>query len=444
MAGAAPSGEMRFGTFSLDLDRCALLRGATEVPLRPQAFDMLRYLAESPGRLITKEELIEAIWHNAAVGDDSIVRCVRDIREALGDTDHRLVETVRGRGYRFAAEVQQVPGTPRSFAAVGQARDPAAVRWRSLRISAMWSQPRARRQLLAASALLAVAAAGLGIMLARTTAAPAPHEQAAHYAILGRALIDREHTADAAKQALVLFDKALALDPHSMLALLGYARVMIADVTDGWAPREEHAARLRQAEVAIDRAIALDPKHARAYMLRGFLWRARDNPDRALASFQHALTLEPGYAWARAEAGRTKIELGRAEDAIDDLEAAIRLAPSEPRLPNWYYWIGMAAVHAGKSDFALGWLAKIPRDRPLYYRLATPWLALAHADSGRFDEARALMAEYLSRHPTYSLAGWRRAFPPHTLQAGEQRERIAALLSRLGVPDGETRAGSSH
>jgi hypothetical protein len=65
------------------------------------------------------------------------------------------------------------------------------------------------------------------------------------------------------------------------------------------------------------------------------------------------LALEPGYVWARAEAGRTKFEFGRAEDAISALEAAIRLAPSEARLPNWYYWVGTAAVHAGESEIAL-------------------------------------------------------------------------------------------
>jgi tetratricopeptide (TPR) repeat protein len=289
---------------------------------------------------------------------------------------------------------------------------------------------------------MGVVAIGAWAVWARTTPEVAPHQQAAHYAVLGRAVLDREHTARANKEALVLFDKALALDPNSTLALLGYARVMLVDVTDGWAPPEEHAARLSQAEVAIERTIKLDPKHARAYLQRGFLWRARADPGRALAAFQDALALDPHYAWAHAEAGRTKIELGRSDEAIKDMEIAIRLAPTEPRLFNWYYWLGMAAVHAGKSDVAIDWLLKVRREDPLYYRLAMPWLAIAYADVDREEEARALMAEYLVRNPSYGMAGWRKAFPNHTPSVAKQRHRMGQVLERLGVPDGRIHTGS--
>jgi tetratricopeptide (TPR) repeat protein len=297
------------------------------------------------------------------------------------------------------------------------------------------------RSAVAVGCVMAVAI-GIWALLTRTTAGTAPHEQAAHYAVLGRALMDREHTARANKEALVLFDKALALDPNSTLALLGYARVMLVDVTDGWAPPEEHAARLNQAEAAIERAIKLDPKHARSYLLRGFLWRARGDRDRALTAFQDALTLDSNYAWAWAETGRTKIDIGRADEAMQDIERAIRLAPSEPRLHNWYYWLGMAAVHAGQSDIAVHWLLKGREDDALYYRLAMPWLAIAYADLGREDDGRTLMAQYLAKHPTYALAGWSKAFPRLNPRVAAQRDRIAEVLRRLGVPDSNLRTGS--
>jgi tetratricopeptide (TPR) repeat protein len=213
-----------------------------------------------------------------------------------------------------------------------------------------------------------VAGTGGWALWNRPAAQRFPHSQAGHYAILGRALLDHEHSAKANKEALALFDKALALDPNSVPALLGYARVMVVHVTDGWAPRDEHPARLNQAEAAIERAIKLDPTHAGAHHLRGFLWRVRGDPDRSLAALQHTLTLDPGKSWTHAELGRTKIDVGRADEAINHIETAIRINPTEPRLFNWYYWAGMAAVHAGKSETALQWLLKWREPNQLYYR----------------------------------------------------------------------------
>ena len=57
----------------------------TPVPLRPQAFAVLRHLAENPGRLVTKDALMAAVWPDVAVTDDSLVQCIHEIRRALGD-----------------------------------------------------------------------------------------------------------------------------------------------------------------------------------------------------------------------------------------------------------------------------------------------------------------------------------------------------------------------
>lgn len=100
---------LRFENFSLDFARCALRRGVDEVPLRPKAFDLLRYLAENAGRLVTKDELMRTIWPGVVVTDDSLVQCIKDIRDALSDTEQRIVKTVPRRGYLFAAEVSAGP-----------------------------------------------------------------------------------------------------------------------------------------------------------------------------------------------------------------------------------------------------------------------------------------------------------------------------------------------
>ena len=71
------------------------------VDLRPQAFAVLRYLVEHSGRLVTKNELMQAIWPNIAVTDDSLVQCIHEIRCVFQDEKHTLLKTARKRGYRL-------------------------------------------------------------------------------------------------------------------------------------------------------------------------------------------------------------------------------------------------------------------------------------------------------------------------------------------------------
>ena len=95
-----------FSEFTLDLRRGCLLRNQEEIKLRPKSFDVLRYLVENNGRLISKDELIHAVWVDAAVTDDSLVQCLKDIRRALSDEEQQIIKTVHGRGYIFDTEVR--------------------------------------------------------------------------------------------------------------------------------------------------------------------------------------------------------------------------------------------------------------------------------------------------------------------------------------------------
>ena len=96
----------RFEGYILDLRRgalCADDRG--DIELRPKSFELLRYLVEHAGRLVPKNELLEAIWPNVVVTDESLTRCVSDVRSALSDSDQNIIKTVPRRGYLFAATV---------------------------------------------------------------------------------------------------------------------------------------------------------------------------------------------------------------------------------------------------------------------------------------------------------------------------------------------------
>src|SRR5215470_1862480 len=88
-----------FGKFILDLRRGCLRSDNREVELRPKSFEVLRYLVENAGRLVRKDEIIEAVWPNVTVTDESLTRCISDIRLALEDADQSVIKTMTRRGY---------------------------------------------------------------------------------------------------------------------------------------------------------------------------------------------------------------------------------------------------------------------------------------------------------------------------------------------------------
>lgn len=95
-----------FDEFMLDLDRGCLWRAGREIKLRYKSFEALKYLVERSGRLVSKEEMLQALWPEAFVTDDSLVQCLIEVRRALGDDAHRYVKTIPRRGYLFDAPVR--------------------------------------------------------------------------------------------------------------------------------------------------------------------------------------------------------------------------------------------------------------------------------------------------------------------------------------------------
>ena len=107
----------RFGEFILEPERASLLRSGQEIKLRPKVFDALVYLIEHRGRLVPKEELIQTLWPEAFVTDDSLVQCMVELRRALGDRSQEILKTVPRRGYMFAAPVTIQPSAAATSAA---------------------------------------------------------------------------------------------------------------------------------------------------------------------------------------------------------------------------------------------------------------------------------------------------------------------------------------
>lgn len=117
------SAEVRawhFDGFEFDLVRGELRgRDGVAVPLRPKAEMLLRRFLSQPRCLLSRDQLIDAVWPAAVVTDDSLVKCIGELRAALDDGGQRMIQTVPRRGYRFEAAVAPVSGTPLAASTTG-------------------------------------------------------------------------------------------------------------------------------------------------------------------------------------------------------------------------------------------------------------------------------------------------------------------------------------
>ena len=110
-----------FGPFAVDPANACLWRGTEAVALSPKAFDVLHYLVQHPNRVVTKDEILDAVWPETAVTDAVVRVAIGALRKALDDTaSPRFIGTVPRRGYRFlvpvtvadASESTAVPPAP--------------------------------------------------------------------------------------------------------------------------------------------------------------------------------------------------------------------------------------------------------------------------------------------------------------------------------------------
>ena len=112
--------SLAFGPFVLDARRASLTKAGQPVPLRPKALALLSYFAAHPGRVLSKAELLAAVWPGVVVTDDSLSQCVSEVRTALAD-DQQLIKTVPRRGYLFEPTPAVAGHTRRHFVWAGVA-----------------------------------------------------------------------------------------------------------------------------------------------------------------------------------------------------------------------------------------------------------------------------------------------------------------------------------
>jgi DNA-binding winged helix-turn-helix (wHTH) protein len=132
MSGTDTRTTFRFGSFTLDLSRSLLTGLGKDVTLRPKPQALLAYLAANQGRVISKDELLSAVWPDVFVTEDSLTQTIREVRKALGPGNEDLIRTISKRGYLLEAEPETTP----SFSPLPTV---AVLRFRSFGAEDVWA-----------------------------------------------------------------------------------------------------------------------------------------------------------------------------------------------------------------------------------------------------------------------------------------------------------------
>ncbi|MEA2969358.1 MAG: hypothetical protein QOE78_2619, partial [Alphaproteobacteria bacterium] len=123
--------QFLFDDHVLDVDRRELRRAGEPIAIEPQVFDLLVYLLRNRDRVVSKDDLIAAVWHGRIVSESTLTSRINAVRKAVGDSGgaQRLIRTVQRKGIRFIGEVGEAiePGTA-AVAAEAQPPRPPALR----------------------------------------------------------------------------------------------------------------------------------------------------------------------------------------------------------------------------------------------------------------------------------------------------------------------------
>ena len=477
--------EFRFEGFTFDAAR-GLLRGDDrEIDLRPKTCAILRYLVEHAGRLAGKDELIEAVWPDVVVTEDSLTRCVSELRLALCDTEQRIIKTVQRRGYVFAATVS------RSVSAVDPSfpdRPSIAV----LPFANLSGDPNQDYFVDGLSEDLITSLSKFADLFViarhsafkykgtRLDAKQIGHELGVRYLLVGSMRRDRDRVRISAQlvdigtgtqrwaqtydrnlteifaiqddvtQNIVItliahitkseLDRAVHKPPESLTAYDYYLRGEAAMKNPEWTNWGEVIATSR---ALYERAIAADSRYAPAlqglaftyvrayleptgYSMIGQEYQKQATIDRALSLAQRAIELDGNLPEAHATLAWILHWEYRRNDAIAEFERAFELNPNlaDPRFGNML-------CHNGNTHEAIEYLKRIMRLDPFHSPLYYCFLGNAYYQSGRYEDALNLLRTATSRMP-----GLRPALVDHAAAAGqlglhEEARQAAARVIRL-------------
>jgi tetratricopeptide (TPR) repeat protein len=234
--------------------------------------------------------------------------------------------------------------------------------------------------------------------------------------------------------AVGLFERALAIDPRLVRAMVGLAGTLVDRVI--FLHSDDPKSDIARAEDWAERAVVAEPGYSAAHLAKARVFEAKRQWPQAIAEADAAIADNPNNADAHALRGLWKMYLGRSEDGLAGLETAFRLSPRDPYVPYWQLFVCALHAYLAQSEQAIEWCEKARAGAPdNWYPLV--YLAAAHAWAGHDKEANEAAAQLQKLYPGFTVQTWvgRRRSDDPTYNA--QYARIVEGLRKAGVPEGE-------
>jgi TolB-like protein/class 3 adenylate cyclase len=259
------------------------------------------------------------------------------------------------------------------------------------------------------------------------------HPDAMDLCFQGMACWHKGLTNEYLAQSRRLYERALALDPGNVEALVGIAT---ADMTVGIGHMaDDRSARLAAAEATLIKALSIAPQHARAHAILGMLQISTNRAAQGITKCEQALMLDRNFVSAHAFIGNAKYQLGRAAETEAHVNEALRLSPRDTYAGYWMVWVGYAKLQLNADAEAVTWLRRGVESNH-NHPVGHFHLAAAQALLGSQSEARASAQAGLALDPTFTMRRYRAGASSDNPIYLAGRERIYEGMRIAGLPEG--------
>ena len=249
----------------------------------------------------------------------------------------------------------------------------------------------------------------------------------------GMSAYNKGLTPDNLSEARKLFERALALDPDNVDAIVGAALTHSASA--GHHMSDDRAAEMAAAEARALKALSIAPENALAHLCLGVVQTFTKRAAQGIPELERALAIDRNLAAAHAYIGLAQNFVGRGEETAGHIEDALRLSPRDTAGYLWRAFNGSVKVFIGKNEEAVGELRRAIEANG-NFSVAHFYLAVALAELGRLDEARLEARKGLSMDPTFTIRRYRADAPSDNPIFLSRRKQICEIMRRVGLPRG--------